>query len=66
MDPKILVAIGETARLVGAVLDLAIGAMGNADLAEIERVNDVLDRQVLRSRAMLNAAERKVRGQIGQ
>lgn len=58
-DPRIIVAIGETSRLIGAVLDLAIGAMSDADLDEIERVNDILDLQILRSRAMLDSAERR-------
>ena len=66
MNPNTATVIRELGRLAFELaVDAAEGLLSETDLADLERVNDIL-RKVPRSRAMLNAAERRVRGQIGQ
>jgi len=63
MDAERLTVIGTLVGLAGelAARIIAAGSMSDEDLVDIRRVNEILDRKVMRSRKMINDAEAGVR-----
>jgi len=65
IDPNtIITAAIEGSRLVEQVLRRIREALAAGDVAEIARVSDILRRDVLRSRELLDDAEASVRGAL--
>ena len=61
-DPTVIItAITEGAKLIERIVDLVRRAREAGDIETIRRVSDVLDREELRSREMLDEAEERVR-----